>query len=296
MTMARGGLVLLKEMRDVLPSSEKKLADFILSNPEKIIVMTVSELGDASQTSGAAVTRLCKSLNLKGFQDLKLRIHGDIGRKSESTNRDIQPNEPVSETIQKVTDHAVRTLLETAELLESNQLEQAVDAVVAAKNIHFFGVGASGIPAMDAQQKFLRIHKSSTVSTDLHLGATIVANVGPEDVVVGISFSGETFEVKKILELANARGATTISLTKYGKSAVSKISQIQLCTSPSREANFRSGATSSRLAQLHVIDVLFMSVASRQFDTTITYLDATREAIENIQNQRDSKKRKSSAD
>ncbi|MDI2587181.1 MurR/RpiR family transcriptional regulator [Psychrobacillus sp. NEAU-3TGS] len=292
MGIASGGLVLLSEMRETLPPSEQKIADYILENPEKTVGMTVSELGELSQTSGAAVTRLCKSLKLKGFQELKLRINGDLGRKVETIDRDIKPNEPVSITIQKVTEQAVQTLLETAELIDSQQLELAVKAIVKANNIHFFGVGASGISAIDAQQKFLRIHKASTVSTDLHMGATIVANTSKEDVVFGISFSGNTFEVEKILELANEKGATTISLTKYGQSPISQISDIQLYTSPTREANFRSGATSSRLAQLHVMDILFMSVASKQFDTTITYLDSTREAIEDIQNQTFRKKKK----
>ncbi|QUG43089.1 MurR/RpiR family transcriptional regulator [Psychrobacillus sp. INOP01] len=292
MAVSNGGLVLLNEMRHMLPPSEQKIADFILADPEQIVTMTISELGEMSQTSGAAVTRLCKSLKLKGFQELKLRINGDIGRKTELTNRDIQPNEPVSTTIQKVTEHAVQTLLETGELLDNEELEKAVEAIVNAKNIHFFGVGASSIAAIDAQQKFLRIHKASTASTDLHMGATIVANAGVDDVVVGISFSGATFEVEKILELANEKGATTISLTKFGQSPISQISKIQLHTSPTREANFRSGATSSRLAQLLVMDILFMSVASRQFEVTITYLDATREAIEDIQNQTFRKKRK----
>ena len=292
MAITSGGLVLLKEMRHSLPPSEQKIADYILENPEGIVTMTVSELGEVSQTSGAAVTRLCKSLQLKGFQELKLRINGDLGRKLEITTRDIQPNEPVATTIQKVTEHAVHTLLETAELLDPKQLERAVDAIVNARNIHFFGVGASGIAANDAQQKFLRIHKASTVSTDLHMGATIMANVDEEDVVVGISFSGSTFEVGKILELAQTNGATTISLTKFGQTPISRISDIQLHTSPTKEANLRSGATSSRLAQLHVMDILFMSVASKQFETTITYLDATREAIDDIRNETFKKRKK----
>lgn len=292
MGISSGGLVLLKEMRELLPPSEQKIADYILENPEKTVGLTVSELAELSQTSGAAVTRLCKSLKLKGFQDLKLRINGDLGRKIELTDRDIKPNEPVSITIQKVTEQAVQTLLETAELIGSQQLDLAVEAIVKAKNIHFFGVGASGIAAIDAQQKFLRIHKASTISTDLHIGATIVANTSEEDVVFGISFTGNTFEVEKILNLANEKGATTISLTKYGQSPISQISAIQLYTSPTREANFRSAATSSRLAQLHVMDILFMSVASKQFDTTITYLDATRVAIEDIQNQTFRRKQK----
>lgn len=290
LAIASGGLILLNEMKQMLPPSEQKIAEYILRNPEAIVTMTVTELGEMSQTSGAAVTRLCKSLKLKGFQELKLRINGDLGKKLEITNRDIQPNESVASTIQKVTEHAVHTLLETAELLDDVQLELAVDAIVHAKSVHFFGVGASGIPAIDAQQKFLRIHKASTASTDLHMGATIMANVGEDDVVVGISFSGETFEVQKIVELANANGAKTISLTKYGQTPIAQIAQIQLFTSPTKEANLRSGATSSRLAQLHVMDILFMSVASKQFDTAINYLDASREAIETIQSGRPIKK------
>lgn len=292
MRIASGGLVLLKEMRGNLPPSEQKIADFILSNPEHIVEMTVSELGERSQTSGAAVTRLCKSLKLKGFQELKLRINGDLGRKIELTDRDIKPNEPVTDTIQKVTNQAVQTLLETAELMDSEQLELAAEAIVKAKNIHLFGLGASGISAIDAQQKFLRIHKPATVSMDLHMGATIVANTNEDDVVIGISFSGNSIEVEKILELANEKGATTISLTKYGQNPVSDVAAIKLFTSPTREANFRSAATSSRLAQLHVMDILFMTVASKQFDTTITYLDATREAIEDIQKQTYTRKKK----
>lgn len=292
MAISSGGLILLNEMRGQLPPSEQKIAEYILANPEKVVTMTVSELGDQSQTSGAAVTRLCKSLKLKGFQELKLRIIGDLGRKVELTNRDIKPNEPVSMTIQKVTDLAVKSLVETAELLDSEQLEAAVDAIVKAKNVHFFGVGASGISAIDAQQKLLRINKHATASTDLHMGATIVANAGKDDVVFGISFSGATFEVEKIIEMANEKGAVTVSLTKYGQSSISELAQIHLHTSPAREANFRSGATSSRLAQLHVMDILFMSVASRQYDTTVQYLDATREAIEDIQSQTFRKKRK----
>jgi DNA-binding MurR/RpiR family transcriptional regulator len=97
--------------------------------------------------------------------------------------------------------------------------------------------------------------------------------------VFGISFSGKTFEVAKLLELANKQGAKTISLTKYGTSIVGDQAKIRLYTSATREPTFRSGATSSRIAQLHVIDILFMCVASQAYDETVTYLDETRDAI-----------------
>ncbi|MCF6137735.1 MurR/RpiR family transcriptional regulator [Pseudalkalibacillus berkeleyi] len=277
---------MLKEMHDKLPPSEKKIASFILQDPRAAISSTTSELAQLSQTSSAAVIRLCKSLGLKGFQELKMKVVGDLQKSVHEGYRDIQPNESHASVLEKMTNNSIQSLKETGEMLHLSELSRSVEALENAGTIHFFGVGASAIIAQDAQQKFLRIHKNVTAFSDLHMVAMLVGNVKPEDVVVGISFSGETAEVAQILELANQKGATTISLTKYGSSKVSEQAKIKLYTSASKEATFRSGATSSRIAQLHVLDILFMCVASTQYDASIQYLDESRNAIEYIQQKR----------
>ncbi len=271
---------MLAEMHSKLPPSEKKIAKYILENPQETISLTASELGKRSSTSGAAVIRLCKSLDLKGIQDLKLRIAGDLQKSGEQSVRDIEPNESASSIIRKMSSNSIQTIQETAELLSIDELEKAVHALKNAGTVHFVGVGASSIIAKDAQQKFLRINKNATAFSDIHMAATLVANTDKNDVVVGISFSGNTFEVAKILELANMKGVKTISLTKYGTSVVSELADIRLYTSATKEPTFRSGATSSRIAQLHVIDILFMCVASQQYEETVRHLDETREMID----------------
>jgi len=275
-----GGLIMLSEMLPLLPPSEKKIATYIIDHPHDSISLTAMELGKRSSTSGAAVMRLCKSLNLKGFQELKLRIAGDLQKSNDQGFRDIEPNEPALVIIEKMTSNSIQTMHETAELLNIDELNKAVEALRKARSIHFIGVGASSIIAQDAQQKFLRIDKTAYAFTDMHVGATLVANVGEEDVVVGISFSGETTEVSTMLQLANKNKATTISLTKYGNSIVTDEASIKLYTSATREPTFRSAATSSRMAQLQVIDILFMTVASMQYDETVKHLNATRDAVE----------------
>ncbi|MCJ8007797.1 MurR/RpiR family transcriptional regulator [Lederbergia wuyishanensis] len=282
MAFATGGLVMLSEMMAKLPPSEKKIATYILENPRDAISLTASELGKRSSTSGAAVIRLCKSLDLKGFQDLKLRIAGDLQKTPQQEIRDIEPNESKYTIIEKMTTNSIQTIKETAELLSADELTKAIRVLENANSIHFFGVGASNIIAQDAQQKFIRINKHATAFNDIHMAATVVANFGKNDVVVGISFSGNTVEVAKILELANNVGASTISLTKYGSSIVSEQADIRLYTSATREPTFRSGATSSRIAQLHAIDILFMCVAAQQYEETVKHIDETREAIDFI--------------
>src|SRR5699024_212830 len=172
-----GGLVMLSEMLPLLPPSEKKIATYIIDHPHDSISLTALELGRRSSTSGAAVMRLCKSLNLKGFQDLKLRIAGDLQKSNDQGFRDIEPNEPALTIIDKMTSNSIQTMRETAELLNTDELDKAVETLRKARRIHFIGVGASNIIAQDAQQKFLRIDKTAHAFTDMHLAATLVANV-----------------------------------------------------------------------------------------------------------------------
>src|SRR5699024_8298281 len=163
-----------------------------------------------SSTSGAAVMRLCKSLKLSGFHELKIRVAGDLQKKADQGIRDIKPNESSMSIIEKMTNNSIQTLRETAELININQLKKSVAFLRDARRIHFIGVGASSIIAKDAEQKFQRINKTAYAFDDMHMATTLIANAEENDVIVGISYSGETPEVANILHLANKRNATTI--------------------------------------------------------------------------------------
>jgi DNA-binding MurR/RpiR family transcriptional regulator len=277
-----GGITMLQKIITSLPPSEQKIAAYIIEHPEEAITATASELGERTSTSSAAVIRLCKSLGLKGFQDLKLRVAGDLQKSHVEGYRDIKPNESYFSIIDKMTSNSIQALRETSEIINTEELSKAVDIISAAPNIHFFGRGASGIVATDAQQKFLRINKNATALTDIYIIATQIANANPNDVVMAISFSGETEDIVKVLDMANAKGIKTISLTSYGISPVSERAMVKLFASSTKEAPFRSAATSSRLAQLHIIDILFMCLATQQYEQTVRYLDQTRELTKSL--------------
>src|SRR5699024_2631576 len=128
----------------------------------------------------------------------------------------------------------------------------------------------------------LRINKTAHAFEEMHRAATLVASAGKEDVVVGISFSGETGDVGNILHLAREGDVQTVSVTTYGKTAVTDQAHLNLYASATAAPTFRSGATFSRMAQLLVIDILFMCVASEQYDETVGHLAATRAAVDFI--------------
>jgi len=277
-----GGLIMLQDIAPQLPPSERKIAEYIMQYPQEAVRCTANELGELSSTSASAVIRLCKSLGLTGFHELKQRVAGDIRKSTDSRFTDFEPNDTPLSIVQKATANHIRALQETAEIIQFDALNKAVDAIQRAGSIHFFGVGASGIIAQDAQLKFCRIVPSVTAHADFHLAAIKASKTGPDDVVFGISFSGETREVVQMLELAKEKGATTISLTSYGMSPVSEIADINLYVSAKQEEVFRSAATSSRLAQLHMIDILFMCMLTNQYEKSIGQLDEVREAIHSL--------------
>ncbi|WP_191557068.1 MurR/RpiR family transcriptional regulator [Metabacillus idriensis] len=280
--MATGGLSIIQTMLNKLPQSEQKLADYILQHPHEVVNSTVSELSTSAKTSGAAVVRLCKSLGLKGFQDLKMRIAGDLMKSVEQGYRDIEPSESLYRVVEKTTSNTIQIIRDTADIIDHENLKNAISLLLKAKNVHFCGVGASSIVAQDAQQKLIRINKGATAFTDMHLVATLIANADPDDVLFAISFSGETQEIINVLKLAKERGVKTIGLTHFGQTTVSSLSDVSLHTSFSNEAPFRSAATSSRLAQLYMIDILFLGMASEQYDETVQYIDNTRAAIKSM--------------
>lgn len=280
--MATGGLSIIQTMLKKLPQSEQKLADYILQHPHEVVNSTVSELSTSAKTSGAAVIRLCKSLGLKGFQDLKMRIAGDLMKSVEQGYRDIEPSESLYRVVEKTTSNTIQIIRDTAEIMDHENLKTAIGMLLKAKNVHFCGVGASNIVAQDAQQKLIRINKGATAFTDVHIVATLIANANPDDVVFAISFSGETQEIINLLKLAKERGVKTIGLTHFGQTTVSSLCDVSIYTTFSNEATFRSAATSSRLAQLYMIDILFLGMATEQYEMTVQYIDNTRAAIKSM--------------
>ncbi len=279
MSIKSGGLAMIKNVMNDLPESEKKTAIFILNNPSQIVTMTASELGEASDTSSSAVIRLCKSLEISGYQELKMRILGDLNSSHDASYSDIKKDDTIKSITQSLRNNAIKSIDETLQFLNEETIKSCVDLIDKADTILVYGMGASFIAAKDAQQKFIRVNKPCYAIEDTHLNATMIANMKPNDVVIGISSSGETSETIKLVELANSKDVNTIGITKYGKTSLGKISKYNLYTPSSIETPFRSAATASRMSQLYIIDVLFMCYATSKYDSTINCLENTVDAI-----------------
>lgn len=272
-----GSLIRIKEIIDNLNPSEKKIAEYILKSPKEISDLSIKDLADKSGSSQSAVVRLCKILGYKGYKEFRITIAKDTAKtnKDENMYNDINPQDNIDTIITNISYNNKKSIDNTVEVLSKEALKEAVRVISKADKIDFYGVGASYIIALDAFQKFTRINKNVRATSDTHLQIEFASNLKMGDVAVAISYSGETKDTFESIEVAKDAGATTISITKFGNNSISNLCDINLFVL-SPEITFRSGAMSSRIAQLNVIDVLFTSVAGCMFDDVKEFLENTR--------------------
>ena len=192
---------------------------------------------------------------------------------------------PLAGIVEAIESNHLTSIRDTTELLDLGQLERAVDALCRAKRIDLYGVATSSIVAQDFYQKLIRIGKNCTAFADSHMQITSASTLTTNDVAVAVSYSGETPETIDALTCAKNAGAFTISITSYRSSAISALADITLYSS-SLEEGMRRGDMASRIAQLHIIDILFMGMASRDFSTYVPRLE---QSYLNVQNYRKSR-------
>lgn len=268
----------LKEMLNSLTSKEKVLAQFIIDFPSEAVNMSIAELAQACNTSVSTVVRLCKSAGYNGYKAFSRDLSIDLVQSQSSFTDeygDIQPGSSVESVMNAVCANNVLAIENTLAVLKSGDLEKAVTAMIAAKRIDFYGTGTSGLVAMDACNKFIRINKLSMSSGDPHQQILSAAQLSAGDVAVLISYSGNTKDILETGETAKQTGATLISLTKYSKNPLTKLADICLYSS-SADALVRSGAMGSRIGQLTVIDILYTAVTSIEYTRVKSQLDKTR--------------------
>ena len=261
-----------------LSEKEKKIADYILDNPEKIIHSTINELAEDLNVADATVFRFCKRIGFKGYQAMKIALASEIIKPIQQIHEEISENDTVKTVTEKVFKSNVQTLENTLQILNETSIEKAADLLKNAKRVEFYGTGGSAVIAMDAFHKFVRTGIKAFTFIDSHFQLMSASQLSDTDIAVVISHSGTNKDTLNILKTAKVNGAKTISITGYPKSPIAQLADVALITS-SEETEYRSEALSSRIAQLSLIDALYVNIMILNKETANKSLDKIRGAI-----------------
>lgn len=267
-------LLMISSIYSSLTKAEKKVADVVRQNPEEAVLATVTDLSEQAGVGETSVIRFCRKLGFRGFHDFKLSVAQDlVDRPPSLSNMEIEEGDDVMTVARKVTMKHEILLKSTLDLVNVDNLKAAVNKMIAAKRIHIYGVGSSGITALDLHYRLMRLGLNAEAQRDAHIIAMSAALVGKGDLVFGISTSGSTRDLVDPVRQAKKNGADVICLTSHLRSPIAAYADTVLLV-PSREMPTEGGALSTKFTQIHLLNIL-TTLMSMQLETAEDALEKT---------------------
>lgn len=255
------------------------------------VVESVTGRSDLAETTGLReiaadagvsepmVVKIAKKLGFSGFREFRAALVEYNRSDVAGLYSEISPDDSAGEIVEKVFRASMRALEETLAILDIAAFERAADMLHGARHRDFYGIGGSAQIARDAAHKFLRIGVRASVQDDVHMMLMSASVLGPEDVVLAFSHSGRTRAVLDPLAVARANGARTIAITNYADSPIASHVDVVLCSTAQGSPLLGENAA-ARIAQLNILDALFVVVAQRSAERAESNLLRTMAAIE----------------
>ncbi|MDY5273253.1 MAG: MurR/RpiR family transcriptional regulator [Arcanobacterium sp.] len=262
----------------------RQVANFYIENPDEAPLLTIAEAAKRIGVSESTFTRLSRTMGFDSFANFRSAFAAQWAvvkhsNRESAYSADIGPDDDIASVVQKMTAIDIRSVEATAEIIDVNILTRIAELLTGAERIILFGIGASKIAADDLEQKLIRIGLPAYSPVDVHFSLTMAALLQPRDVVVLFSHSGITREVIDVATVAHEHEAHIVGITSNMNSRLASLSDV-LVTTASFESSSRSAATGSRLAQLLVVDCLFVATAQSSLARSQSALEATFNAVQ----------------
>lgn len=252
--------------KEYLNESHCKIADYVISSPDKIIGQTSREIADTLNFSEATIIRFCQKLGFKGYKEFHLKLAQDQGNNPAwHVPQGITKDDDCLSVVKKVMQIEYEDIKFTSDMLNEEVVLKVLELITKCNKLVFFGVGSSALVASTAKEHFLHYGKSAYAELE-GLSQIVLANtLTPGDVAFAISISGASKIPIKALEVAAKCGAHTICLTQNPSSPLAKISDFTLqvfC----KDQSIDDLGTASRIVHMALIDSLSIAYASQEWD------------------------------
>ncbi len=267
----------IKNIRQQLTSAERRVADWVIENPNSVINRTLADIASVVDVSEPTIVRFCRSIGTSGFRDFKTRLTQHLAVTEHVVHADVSAEDDAEQIIAKVIGRSVKELIGVQQRLNASAVEKVVEALISVSRIDFYGIGASGFVVADAQNKFFRLGIPCNAYNDSPTILQAASITNPEYAVVVVSKTGSSKTVIEAAQTAVALGAKVIAITSPG-SALADIAPQNLLVDINEDTGLYT-PMSSRLAQLAVLDTLQVAVALRMGDRGQHSLDKTKQIL-----------------
>lgn len=273
----KSALLLLRESASELTESEREISAYVLSNPQETVDISIHELSRRTFCSTSTIIRLCQHLGFTGFKEFRKALAYELALRDQNQQQDrknVQRTDTLEDIIEKITYQNILSLEDSKNLIDSKVLKECVALIRSARCVYLFGMGASLCAAKDAYLKFLRMNTPCVINEDWHSQLLQARNATKNDVAIVFSYSGNTVEMVECMKSLKSNATPIIAITRRVNTPVSKLADHKLYIA-ANESIFRSGAMSSRISQLNVIDILYSALNNSQYDQSRVQISKT---------------------
>ena len=243
----------IKENYEKIFSAEKKVADYILENPQEAVNANVSELAKGSGVSDATVVRMCHHLGYKGYYQLRLMLAKDVGRKDQTDEQEILEND--TNPVMKIMQNYANSIVSIGENINLDDMRACVDMIKKCKQAHILAVGNTTPLALYMGFRLGRIGVSCTYSIAPEYFLNCVNLADKDDIIIAISQSGSSRQVIQGMELGKEKGLKMMAITGYRQSPVSELADYVLISNGLKES-FDYYKNYAHLKETALIDAL----------------------------------------
>lgn len=264
-----------------LTSLERRIVESLMSKndiSEKTSLKTIALENDVSE---AMVIKVAKKLNFSGFREFRTSLIYYKNSDSANLHTEIEPDDSSEALLEKVFKTSIQAMEETLSVLDIHHFNRAADILFKGKHIDLYAVGGSASVAQDLLHKLLKIGIRAMVHNDAHIMMMSASILTDDDVVIAISHSGMSKSVIEPTKLASYNGAKVIAITNYDESPLAQCADIVL-NSTSQGSHLLGENAASRIAQLNILDALFVAIAQKDLRKAEKNLNKTQQAVKNL--------------
>lgn len=256
-------LEVIREQYDHIFSAEKKVASFVLQNPQKAVECNVSELAKNSGVSDATVVRMCHHIGYTGYYQFRITLARDLGKQQYSSVDEIESKD----SVEKMFGEFAKAMLVIGRRMDLEVVRGCVNLLKTCKQAHIMAVGNTCPLAQYMGFRLGRLGIKSTygLSPEYFLNNVNLADKG--DILVAISQSGTSRQVIQGMQLGKDKGLKMIAITAFAQSPVSALADYVLL-SAGEEGPFSYYKGYAHLNETAVIDALLNFVTNDELIKT----------------------------
>lgn len=260
---------------------ERRVAEAIIARTDITEQTSLQEIAEENSVSQAMIVKITKKLNFTGFRNFRTGLIYYNQSEVAGLHAEIEPDDSSEQLLAKVFRTSIQAIEESLSILDVSEFNRAADILFKARHIDLYAVGGSATVARDLSHKLLKIGIKSTAYDDAHIMLMSAAVLSDDDVVIAISHSGATRAVNDPIKLAARNGAKIIAITNYAESPIARNAHVVL-TSTSQGSHLLGENAAARIAQLNILDALFVAIAKKDLKLAETNLMKTQRAVQDL--------------